>query len=103
MVRAYERLVMLPLKPGVRIRYQYSRGNEPPYAVTLEAEIDDKWTTVRCWDNSHEQGHHMHRYTRAGGKEEPVRFSYASCREAMPAAIAAAYQSWEAILDQWHH
>jgi hypothetical protein len=99
---AYDHVVFKPLRPGVRIRFQYDRSGEPAYAVTLEAKIDDEWTTIRCWDNSHDQGHHMHPYTRTGGKQDPVRFSYASSREAMPDAIEAAAESWEVVLEQWH-
>lgn len=102
MVRAYERVIFMPLRPDVRIRYQCSRGPDTPYAVTLEAKMDDGWTTIRCWDNSHDQGHHMHRYTQTGGKQDAVRFSSLTCREAMPAAIEAAAESWKGILEQWH-
>lgn len=101
MTDEYERFFFKPINPDVRIRFQYDRGPEPRYAVTLEAQVDDEWTTLRSWDNAHEQGHHMHRYTRTDGKQEPVRFSYGTAREAMPQAAAAAARGWEAILDQW--
>jgi hypothetical protein len=66
----YERKVVIPIHEGVRIRYWSDRGPDQRYAVTLEAFDNGQWQTIRSWDNSDAQDeHHMHRHTRAGGKQ----------------------------------
>jgi hypothetical protein len=99
----YEKSVFIPLEPGARVRYLADRGREPRYAVLLETEVGGDWTTVRCWDNADRvDEHHMHRYTRQGGKEVATRFSYGTCNDARKEAIGAARTSYEAMIESWH-
>ena len=98
----YEREVVKPLAEGVRVRLRYERGPEPPYSVTLEIKQGPEWITVRSWDNSHERHeHHLHRYSKTGGREDPELLARPSIQMAMAQAIADAAQSWEAILQSW--
>jgi hypothetical protein len=98
----YEREVVKPVAEGVRVRFRYERGPEPLYSVTLEIRQGQEWSTVRSWDNSHERNeHHLHRYTKTGGRKDPELLVHPSIRIAMARAIADAAQSWEAILQSW--
>jgi len=75
----YEREIVKPLAEGVRLRFRYERGFEPYYSVTLEIRRGEEWSTVRSWDNSHARDeHHLHRYTQAGGREDPELLAHPS-------------------------
>jgi hypothetical protein len=98
----YEREIVKPLAEGVRLRFRYERGPAPNYSVTLEIRQDQGWNTIRSWDNSHDRNeHHLHRHTRAHGREDPELLAHPSIQVAMTHAIADATQSWEAILRSW--
>jgi hypothetical protein len=98
----YEREIVKPLAEGVRLRFCYERGPAPYYSVTLEVLQGRDWNTVRSWDNSHDRNeHHLHRYTNAGGREDPELLAHSSIQLAMAHAIADAAQGWEAILRSW--
>ncbi len=98
----YEREIVKPLAEGVRLRFRYERGFEPYYSVTLEIRRGEEWSTVRSWDNSHARHeHHLHRYTQAGGREDPELLAHPSIQVAMAHAIADAARGWEAILRSW--
>jgi hypothetical protein len=98
----YEREIVKPLAEGVRLRFRYERGPAPNYSVTLEIRQGLQWSTIRSWDNSHDRNeHHLHRHTRAKGREEPELLAHPSIQVAMTHAIADAAQSWEAILRSW--
>lgn len=81
------------------------RSEHPPpieYAVTLEALIEGKWTTVALWDNADAcNEHHEHRYTRSEGKQAPMKLMLPTTNEAMVAAIRSAATDWQAILKAW--
>jgi hypothetical protein len=98
----YEREIVKPLAEGVRLRFRYERGPEPLYSVTLEVCQGQEWSTVRSWDNSHDRHeHHLHRYTKTGGRGDPELLAHASIQVAMSRALADGAQSWEAILQSW--
>jgi hypothetical protein len=98
----YEREILKPVAEGVRVRFRYERGPEPLYSVTLEVHQIKEWETVRSWDNSHERGeHHLHRYAKTSGRENPETLAHPSIQIAMARAIADAVQGWEAILQSW--
>ncbi len=87
-----------------RVRVRFTRSERPPfeYAITLEVDTGEEWTTVRLWDNSDGlDQHHEHPYTERDGKHPPIVHAYASANEAMAAAIEAARTDWEAILECW--
>ena len=98
-----KREVFIDLELGVRIRY---RRSEPPpplrYAVTLEALVENRWTTVRLWDNADAvDEHHEHEYTRRQGKQPPAILPFGSVNAAMAAAIKKAGAEWPAIVRRW--
>lgn len=70
---ATEREVFIDVKPGLRIRFRRSEAPPPSsYAITLEINEEDRWTTVRLWDNADGvDQHHEHGYTRSDGKQAP--------------------------------
>ena len=91
-----------PLAEGARLRFRYERGPQPFYSVTLEIRQGAEWSTIRSWDNSHDRNeHHLHRHTRAEGRDEPELLTHPSIQVAMAHAIADTTQSWEAILRSW--
>jgi hypothetical protein len=90
-------------EPGVRVRY---RRSEPPppytYAVTVEVKEEGAWQTVRLWDNADDvHEHHVHEYTRMGGKQEPMIREFDSINEAMAVANFEARNRTEEIVRQW--
>jgi hypothetical protein len=98
----YEREIVKPIAEGVRLRFRYERGLEPFYSVTLEVLQGEEWSTIRSWDNSHERHqHHLHRYSKAGGRADPELLVHPSIQAAMAHAIADAAGGWEAILQSW--
>ena len=63
---------------------------------------DGGWQTIRSWDNSDAQDeHHMHRHTRAGGKQTATVLVRPAVNEAIHTAIEDARCGWEAILTSW--
>lgn len=91
------------LEPGVRVRY---RRSEPPppytYAITVEAEERGIWQTVRLWDNADDVNeHHVHQYSRSGGKESPMILEFNTINEAMAAAKEEARMRAAEIVRQW--
>jgi hypothetical protein len=95
--------VLEVLEPGVRVRY---RRSEPPppytYAITVEAEERGIWQTVRLWDNADDVNeHHVHQYSRSGGKETPMILEFDTINEAMAAAKVEARMRAAEIVRQW--
>lgn len=89
-------------RTDLRISARYTAGPRPDYAVSLLALVEGRWTTIRLWDNSHGTDvHHMHRYTRAGGKRPPEIEPHPSPRRALAAAFAACNTRAVAILDAY--
>lgn len=89
-------------EPGVRLSARYTSGPQLRYALRLLALIDGAWTTIRLWDNAHGLGeHHVHRYTRAGGKQPPVLLSHPTPGRALAAAFDACKTQWPGILDAY--
>lgn len=84
-----EREVFIDIEPAIRIRFRRSEAPPPvSYAITLECRVDDRWTTVRLWDNADAiDEHHEHAYTRDGGKQGPKVHKFDSPNDAMAAAI----------------
>lgn len=101
---ATPREVLQEIEPGVRVRY---RRSEPPppytYAVTVEADDGEgQWQTVRLWDNADDvHEHHVHQYSRRGGKEKPMILKFNSINEAMAAAKEEARMKAAEIVRQW--
>ncbi len=101
---ATEREALFEVGAGIRVRY---RRSEPPppytYAITIEAEEgEEKWVTVRLWDNADDvHEHHVHEYTRQGEKQEPSIRKFNSVNEAMALANAEARQEAKEIVRQW--
>ena len=90
------------LADDVRVRFR--RSERPPieYAITLEIQVRDEWTTIRLWDNADDlDQHHEHAYTQDAGKQPPTIRTYASTNEAMAAAMARALGHWQEIVDAW--
>jgi hypothetical protein len=98
----YAREVFVDITTDVRIRYGRSERLPFRYAIVLEAQIEDAWTTIRLWDNAHgAKEHHEHEYTRSEGKHEPIVHAFGSTNQAMAAAMTQAARDWQTILDNW--
>ncbi len=95
-----EQTIELVLTENVKI--QFNRSGRPigRYSVLLLALVEGNWETVRLFDN-HLGTHHMHRYTRTGGKQDPERFYAGPTNAAIPAAIGHLKSHWEAIIESW--
>jgi hypothetical protein len=96
----HERSIDLAIAERVRVCFSQSGRPIERYSVVLLALVDGEWQTVRVYDN-HLGSHHMHRYTRSGGKQEPEDFHPGPTNEAIPAAIAHLKAHWEAIIQSW--
>jgi hypothetical protein len=96
----YERTVEIRITDVVRVRFSRSGRPIDRYSVVLTALVDGAWETVRVYDN-HRGTHHMHRYTRQGGKQPEELFHQGSTSEAIPAAIAHLKAHWKAITESW--
>ena len=96
----YERTIELALADGVLVRFSQSGRPIERYSVVLLALVDGTWETIRVFDN-HLGSHHMHRYTRSGGKRAPEQFHSGPTNHAIPAAIAHLRAHWEAIIQAW--
>lgn len=96
----YERSIDLAVTQAVIVRFSQSGRPIERYSVVLLALVDGEWQTVRVYDNDLGT-HHMHRYTRSGGKQEPEEFHSGPTKQAIPAAIAHLKTHWEAIIQPW--
>jgi hypothetical protein len=97
---AYERTVEIALATDVKVQFSQSGRPIDRYAVVLMMLVDAAWETVRVYDN-HLGTHHMHRYTRSGGKQEAAPFKSGPTNEVIPAAIAHLKGHWQAIIESW--
>jgi hypothetical protein len=97
----YERTIEIAVSEKVVVHFSQSGRPIERYAVVLLLFDDGHWDTIRVYDN-HLGSHHMHRYTRSGGKQEPEAFSAGAINEAIPAAIAHLKAHWEAIITSWN-
>ncbi len=96
----YERTIEIGIIDGVVVRLSHSGRPIERYSVVLLAFEGGEWQTVRVYDN-HRGIHHMHRYTRQGGKQPETPFHEGPTNEAIPAAIAHLKAHWEAIIESW--
>ena len=96
----YERTIDIEIVEGVVIRFSQSGRPIERYSVVLLSFEDGDWQTIRVYDN-HLGSHHMHRYTREGGKQPESAFHEGSTTEAIPAAIDHLKAHWEAIIESW--
>ena len=96
----YERTIDIGIIEGVLVRFSQSGRPIERYSVLLLAFEDGEWQTIRVYDN-HLGTHHMHRYTRKGGKQPEASFHKGSTNEAIPAAIDHLKAHWEAIIESW--
>jgi hypothetical protein len=96
----YERTIDLAVVDGVLVRFNQSGRPIERYSVVLLVRVDETWETVRVYDN-HRGTHHLHRYTRSSGKQDPEPFHSGPANEAIPAAIAHLKAGWEAIIQSW--
>ena len=96
----YERTIEIRIIDGVIVRFSHSGRPIKRYSVVLLAFIEGVWQTIRVYDN-HRGTHHMHRYTRQGGKQAEAPFHNGPLNQAIPAAIAHLKVHWEAIIESW--
>lgn len=96
----YERTIEIRIVDEVRVLFSYSGRPIARYSVVLLSFADGEWQTVRVFDN-HSGSHHMHRYTRRGGKQPEARFHAGPTNEAISAAIDHLKAHWEAIIESW--
>ena len=96
----YERTIEIEILDGVVVRLNQAGTPIDRYSVILLAFVDGAWETIRVYDN-HLGAHHMHRYTRKGGKQPEAPFHEGPTNEAIPAAIAHLKAHWEAIVESW--
>lgn len=97
----YERTIEIAVSEAVLVRFSQSGLPIERYSVVLLAVHGGSWHTVRVYDN-HLGSHHVHRYTRSGGKQGPEAFHAGTTNEAIPAAIAHLKGHWEAIIKSWN-
>lgn len=88
-----------PLAEDARILIEFEGRPLECYAIMLQLRIEDRWQTIRLFDNAH--GHHdMHRYT--GSEKQPAeRFAEGSVNDVAPKAIRYLVDYWEAIAESW--
>jgi hypothetical protein len=97
---SYERTIDIAINDRALVRFSYSGRPIQRYSVVLLAFEDDAWQTIRVYDN-HMGRHHMHRYTRQGGKQPEAPFHDGPTNEAIPAAVGHLKAHWEAIVEAW--
>jgi hypothetical protein len=97
---SYERTIEIRIIDGVLVRFSHSGRPTERYSVVLLAFEGGVWQTIRVYDN-HLGTHHMHRYTRRGGKQSKAPFHEGPTNEAIPAAIDHLKAHWEAIIESW--
>lgn len=64
------------------------------YSFVLDHDAD---VVVRFWV----EGHHMHRYSSTGEKEDPTIFHHGTAQEAMRAAIDIIRSEYKAMISSW--
>lgn len=96
----YERTVEIGIVEEVVVRLSQSGRPIERYSVVLMAFVEGAWETIRVYDN-HRGTHHMHRYTRQGGKQPEEPFHEGPTNEAIPAAIAHIKAHWEVMISSW--
>ena len=96
----YERSFELAVAENVMVRVSQSGRPIERYSVVLLTLVDGEWHTARVYDN-HLGSHHLHRYTRSEGKQEPEEFHPGPTNQAIPAAIAHLKAHWKAIIQSW--
>jgi hypothetical protein len=76
-------------------------GRAESYSVVLLA-LDEggKLATVRVYDNQHGVPH-MHRYTRAGGKQDPERTSEVTPSDGFNMALEQAERGYREMIEAW--
>ncbi|MGH2880966.1 MAG: hypothetical protein ACRDK4_15335 [Solirubrobacteraceae bacterium] len=76
-------------------------GGQPihTYAVLLQIEHDEQWTTVRLIDN-HLDRHHMHRYD-GDSKQDAEQFAVGDVSKVLPDAICYLTKTASAIILSW--
>jgi hypothetical protein len=96
----YERRIDIPLASDVKVQFNQAGRPIERYSVLLMLLMDGAWQTIRLYDN-HLGTHHIHRYTRSGGKQDPGACHSGTTNEAIPAAIAHLKGHWQAIIQSW--
>jgi hypothetical protein len=76
-------------------------GKAESYSVVLLA-LDErgKWVTVRVYDNQHGVAH-MHRYTRAGGKQDPEQTGEVTPSDGFNMALEQAERGYREMIEAW--
>lgn len=70
------------------------------YAVTLLALHENRWHTVRVYDNRHGRNE-MHRHTLAGGKQPAETFHAGDFGEAMRSARTELLAGYDMMIEAW--
>lgn len=76
------------------------RGVVVSYAVVLLALHEDRWHTVRVYDNAHGQNE-MHRHTLSSGKQAAESFHEGDFGEAMRAAREEVLDGYGTMVESW--
>jgi hypothetical protein len=97
---SYERAIEIQVVEGVVVLFSQSGTPIDRYSVVLLVFVNGAWERIRVYDN-HLGTHHMHRYTRKGGKQPGEPFHVGPTNEAIPAAIGHLKAHWEAIIESW--
>lgn len=87
---------------GAAARIALRRGGRPirEYAVKLQVRVGGEWVAIRLIDN-HLNRHHMHRYTRDRGKQDPEHFPTGTVNQAIPVAIEYFQSAYRSIIQSW--
>jgi hypothetical protein len=104
--RLHEYGFVLDHEADVVVRFWVEAQTVVRYAVMLRIRVGDRPQTVRLFDNAHGDaaphgGHHMHRYSSTGEREDPTIFHHGTAQEAMKAAIDMIRSDYEAMISLW--
>ncbi len=77
------------------------KGKVGRYSVVLLARVEGEWRTVRVYDN-HLGVPHMHRYTRAGIKQNAEKTGEATASDGYNIALEHVRTGFQEMIDGWH-
>jgi hypothetical protein len=77
------------------------KGKVGRYSVVLLARVEGEWRTVRVYDN-HLGAPHMHRYTRAGIKQDGEKTGEATASDGYNIALEQVRTGFQEMIDGWH-
>lgn len=96
----YEELLDFARGSVLSVDFTTRRGKVVGYSILLLLSTPDGVETIRVFDSTHEYNE-MHRYTRAGGKQDGAEFHSGTLGEGMRSAIDAIKQNHLEMIEGW--